>query len=221
MAVWDDYAFIDCETAGLNFREHALLEMTYAIGLAKPVTLYPADIQFALRDADPAALAVNHFVERFSSDDERGAWVEVPDGYGDPGYLGPGHYRWMNIPESTEEEWETFRQAIKGKYWVGANARFDVNFVEEYFAPQPLDYHYHLFDVRSWWAGRNWTADLKSKDKFPAFEAVATTKADHTSLNDVRSLRQAFSLRVMPEGRPKTHWTTEEIAIHEPESETY
>src|SRR3982751_6489311 len=163
MAEWDDFIFIDTETGGLNFRRHPLLEVTYAVGLNKPVTLYPADVKFSLRnECDLAALRINKFIERFTSDDDRGEWVEVPSEWDDSVHPYPA--RWMNIPESTEEEWETFRQALKGKIWVGANPRFDVNFIEEYFDPQPLEYHYHLFDVRAWWKGVNGSIDMKSRD---------------------------------------------------------
>lgn len=195
---WDDYVFIDCETTGLNWREHGLIEMTYAVGLGEPTTLY-ADFGVILADADERALAVNHVLERFTSDDERGDWVEVPDGFGWDSYGGPGHYAWLNLPEpASNDEWDKFLLDLKGKTWVGANPSFDVNFLADFMYPEYLEHHYHLFDIRSWWKGLNNSINMKSKDDVPHFEDIPNPQyvADHTSLNDVLAMREALLYHV-------------------------
>ena len=205
---WDQYVFIDTETTGLHFREHSLLEVTYAVGLNAPVTLYTtAD----LSNADPVALKVNKYLERFAGDGEIGEWIAVPREFcADFDHLSCnlyGHKAWLALPqEASQDEWNEFAAAIKGKTWVGANPRFDVNFIEEFFWPERLEYHYHLFDIRSWWKGVNSSIDMVSKE--PRFEPISEqartfiekhfvasptfVEPDHSSEQDVRSMRQAF-----------------------------
>ena len=195
---WDDYVFIDAETTGLNWREHSLIEVTYAIGQRDPVTLF-ADFGINLQDADPMALEVNQVLERFKSEDEIGHWWEVPDGMGDPGCYGPRPHRWLKVPrEASVDDWEKFLVAIKGRTWVGANPSFDVNFIQDFLYPDPLEHHYHLFDIRSWWKGVNGSYNMKSRDDVDKFEDIPNPqyKADHTSRNDVLAMREALLYHV-------------------------
>lgn len=236
---WDDYIFIDTETTGLDHHEYALLEVTYAVGLGEPVTLYPSDINMdiVLPYADPAALKVNKFIERHSVV-EGGRWYNVPRGFGTdgPGANAERDQAYLHVPVAQDGDWDKFAAALKGRTWVGANPRFDVNFIEDYYYPEHLEYHYHLFDVRAWWKGVNGSVDMKARDDVPPFELDENERtrlprffnkrmveapdtgyrfitADHSSLNDVLAMRQAFVIRAWQNIIPGDDMTDDDL-IH-------
>jgi hypothetical protein len=198
---WDNYVFIDTETGGLDFRQHPLLEMTYAVGLNEPKTLYVEDLGHVLVDCDPIALQVNHIIDRFMSHDDTGQWWDVPVEFRYEDNPQGINRAWLDLPEPADkQDWEEFADAIKGKTWVGANPGFDVNFIQEYLYPDiRLQHHYHLFDIRSWWKGINGSIDMKTKEDIPHFEDIPEMKylADHTSLGDVRAMREAWAYHVI------------------------
>lgn len=171
---WNNYIFIDCETGGLDYRRHPLLEVTYAVGLNEPVTLYPSDVDdFALMyECEPEALKINGW-DKYLSDPDA-----MPD-------------------RSIETDWDVFARALSGKFWVGANPRFDVNFVEEFFSPEPLTYNHRLFDIQTYFAGRKGLDIPQSFRKIVKYYKSIGWQIkdpDHTSRQDVIVTRQAFSI---------------------------
>lgn len=206
----DDYIFIDTETTCLPGPndEPQLLELTYAVGDNEPITLYPEIVAGDLLEyADPAALEVNKFIDRFRSDDEFGEWVNVPPGFHDERHLhdsGGRYYRqWMKLPEpATDKDWDAFVKAVEGRTWVGANPHFDFTIMQDFYTPEYLRPHHRLFDIQAFVAGyehgRSYEYVFEPVfDKgLPSMATIAGTyskvRPDHTSLNDVLALREAF-----------------------------
>lgn len=171
----DDFIFVDCETTGLS-RHQYILELSYAIGNAEPVMLYPdappGVLEFRLRNAEPKALEVNKWLDRYPLIGEQ--------------------------PRSTWKAWGTFFNAARGKVLVGANPRFDTEFItREYFGyDEPEPWHHRLFDIQAYAAGVfGWT-------KLKSFAAVVEEltelgfelpKPDHTAKGDVIATRAAWA----------------------------
>ncbi len=196
---WNQYVFVDSETGGLNWREHPLLEVTYAIGLNEPVTLIPADIDFML--CLPKALEINKFLERYEGDDS-GKWVDVPfDSIKEHDTWQPAR-AWLDYPEATQDEWNTFANAMANRYWVGANPRFDTEFVEAWYDPEPLAYQHRLIDMQAVAMG-HWR--LLTPPSFSEIIQRINEKEndydtgyyietqDHSSLGDTIATREVFA----------------------------
>lgn len=170
---YDDFVYIDVETTGLNLGEHEIIELSYAIGNGPIITLYPEYLADVLQGADPMALEVNRFIERFASEDEQGAWIDVPAEQAnvDRVYHSQGqlYQAYLNLPKaSTTEEWDAFAKAIDGKTPVGANVAFDVNMTQQFFNPERLQWSHReialgtvagpIFPVGdSGWNGKPWS----------------------------------------------------------------
>lgn len=180
-AFFNQYVFVDCETTGTNPYFHNLLEVTYAVGLGEPVTLYAPNIGDNILYAAPEALAVNKYPERF------------PSGY----------------PEgATDEEWDAFAAAVKGRIWVGAAPQFDTKFMDHFFHPEPLEYNHRLFDIQMYMLGRNAAirdfaeaqglhsrlspANFKAPSNKDICSLASFHQPDHTSRGDVIATREAF-----------------------------
>jgi hypothetical protein len=165
----DDYVYVDIETTGLSTDTDAILEVAYAIGNGPVKTLYP-DHSFThvLESANPKALEVNKWIERWTAKDETGSWYGVPLQFdqrtgtkeplyrvgGDPLNREPLGMAFLSLPTpSLDHEWDEFRDAIKGKTPVGANVHFDVEFIRDYFAPERLHWHHRLLSLGAWGAG--------------------------------------------------------------------
>lgn len=172
----DDFIFVDCETTGL-LRHHHILELAYAVGNAEPVVLYPPvnnpnAIEYWLQNAEPKALEVNKWLDRFPLDEDQ--------------------------PTSSMVDWLKFFEAVKNKTLVGANPRFDVEFISrEYLLFDEREpWHHRLFDIQAYAAGVfGWT-------KLKSFAAVVEEltelgfelpKPDHTAKGDVIATRAAWA----------------------------
>lgn len=169
----DNFLVLDTETTGLDFHQHCLLELTYAVGTNDPVTLYVDGISDKLYDASPEALRVNKYLERFSADgdDEKAAWVDVPWEFNEhPRYeSGPGKRNgyptglaWLNLPEGSgyvpedsggvpegSDAWNEFLVAAKGKTFVGANPAFDIRWLDDFFYPERIMRHHRTVDIQA------------------------------------------------------------------------
>lgn len=206
---WDDYVFIDTETTGLDSNGDMLLELTYAVGLNDPVTLYPEFDGYSFAEVSPAAMRVNKWFDRFPAEGSGSEFVVPADlatgpTTGNVFFDTPVGALFLDLPKpSTNEDWDTFLAAIKGKYWVGANPAFDVAFVRNLVDPEPLGHSHRLFDIQMYWAGmhrlphgesfKNIVNGINDSLVEDLSSDRLLTPGDHTSLGDVLSTRLAFA----------------------------
>lgn len=218
----DDFVFVDIETTGLNPDEHGILEVAYAIGLGEIKTLYPAHIPDILGNASPKALEVNGFLDRFKGD-ESGAWIDVPAEFADVDLVrdsgGQQYQAWLNLPKPSEDyEWDEFAHAIRGKTPVGANVEFDVEFIRDFFAPEPLGWSHRKVTLGTMamaaangleigdWGGKpisfgNLTKAIDRQieamnehNKYMGFSPISPllSPIDHTAAGDVKVTRETY-----------------------------
>lgn len=235
---WDDYVFVDCETGGLDVRTHPLLEVTYAVGLNRPVTLYTDIVgDDAMLFSDPRALEVNRYPYRFEGKDDAGTWVKIhrdydhQDDHANPNNNGPRRtspstgYRFMAFPRpAQQEEWDQFAFDIKDKIWVGANPRFDTEFMEHYFYPEPLQYHHRLFDIQAYAAGKwGYTRPMSFREVVAKINGYLDgapeiwggnhiIQPDHTSYTDVLATREVFAALIAIDETGQ--WLQESLRTH-------
>lgn len=208
-----NFVFFDIETTGLNFNEHQILELSYAVGDGEIITLYVTDMDF--EKADPKALKVNKYFERFAGEGY-GQWYPVNELCKDlPGVRYNGFFGvyevYLALPISEDEEWDKFfDEVLPGKTLVGANPGFDRAFLEM-FIGSPLKANYRLFDVQAFAAGRAYVQALDSNGmfnddrlqdffdawvKFPSLKELCidfnVEPGDHTSAGDVRATREVW-----------------------------
>lgn len=191
----DDFVFVDIETTGLDVHKHNILEVAYAVGNGPIITLYPEFHPDIFSTASVGALEVNKFFERFAGDDN-GVNYAVPDEFAD--FDEVTRNKWLSrfevaltLPlESTDGEWEGFVAAIKGRTIVGANPRFDVQFIEEFLSGYKLGYSHRLWDVQNYAAGKyGW---IKPRSFADVARHLGRVPGDHTAAGDVRVTRQVF-----------------------------
>lgn len=138
-------AFLDTETTGLDPREHEIWEVGIILRLDSDECC-PGDFEYAwqlrpdLDKADPKALEINRYHERFNVPDGSAAATISPEN-GDPwiGYL------------SRSEALIDIQEVLDGAHIVGAVPSFDDAFLKAAFWPLSLrvKWHYHLIDVET------------------------------------------------------------------------
>ena len=210
------FVFLDIETTGLNFNEHQILELSYAVGDGEITTLYVTDMDF--EKAEPKALEVNKYFERFAGEGY-GQWYPVNELCKDlPGVRYNGFFGtyevYLALPVTEDEEWDKFfDEVLPGKTIVGANPGFDRAFLEA-FISSPLKANHRLFDIEAFYTGRmfnqvlyktgllRWEIDEEGQEMFDAWTKIAGFKdicidfnvdpGDHTSAGDVRATREVW-----------------------------
>lgn len=98
------------------------------------------------------------------------------------------------MPEATEEEKQTFRDAMKDNTLVAANASFDRDFL---LNNGLWTGHYRLLEIESYaMAKLNFPYVPSMYEVFNALteRGYELTTPDHSSLNDTLALRQAFNI---------------------------
>lgn len=135
-------AFLDLETTGLDPRRHDIWE----IGVIVRDPDVGEDIEYLwqirpdLQRADPKALEISRFHERFQVRDHlTAASIDAEDGKPWLGYY------------STSEAFIEVQDALHGAHIVGAVPSFDDAFLKAAFHPLSLriGWHYHLIDVEA------------------------------------------------------------------------
>lgn len=188
---WDPskVIFTDCETTGLDVFRHDAWEISWIewnieVGEWVEVTrrIWPP----ALQDAEPMALAVNHFYERALPISQGGTQFD------DPRYVA-----------------EEIAYAFAGKHIIGACPWFDDRFYQKLLVTHgyQVAWHYHLLDVEA--AALGFLAGRKSLSlKDQTIELPLPWKSDwlveqldmtrpeakdrHTSLGDTREVKAIF-----------------------------
>ncbi|AXH49223.1 DNA polymerase exonuclease subunit [Streptomyces phage Blueeyedbeauty] len=153
--------FVDTETTGLDPKTDKLVEVTYAVEMEEPVTLY-----FGVKKV-PA------FIDDLTKFSVRKVYDE---------------------PEATEEQKETFREALRNQTMVAGNPKFDVGFLE---ANGLYTAHYRTLDVQSYAMAKLNLSFMPSMAEIHfALRArgFKFTEPDHSSRNDVLFMREAFNV---------------------------
>lgn len=99
-----------------------------------------------------------------------------------------------NEPEATEEQKDEFRVALANQTMVAGNPKFDASFLEEnglYTA------HYRTLDVQSYAMAKlnlDFMPSMVDIYKILTERGYTFTSPDHSSLNDVLFMREAFNV---------------------------
>lgn len=207
----NDFVFLDIETTGLDIHEHEMIELSYAVGNDEIITLYPEFLTETFATADSVAMSVNKFFQRFEGVDESGKWFDVPTDFSADKdvFLHPEGYRiWLNLPQSSSEnEWNKFAADVKGKTIVGANPRFDMAFLDEFFYPERLEYTHRLFDVQNYAAGVfHWRKPKSLKDtiahvnkSLDILDLSHIPSGNHVAAGDVAATRALWYMLTVSE----------------------
>lgn len=102
--------------------------------------------------------------------------------------------RVAEMPEATQEQKEAFMEAMRNQTMVAGNPKFDVGFLEHnnlYTA------HYRTLDVQSYAMAKlnlDFMPSMKEIHDLLIGRGFSFTEPDHSSLNDVLFLREAFQV---------------------------
>ncbi len=165
------YLYLDTETTGLNPGVHEVVELSYAVGGGEIYTLV---LPHTLDHADARALEINRYHERGLAN--QAAWA-------------------------TASDVDLFLQRAQATVLVGANPRFDANFLCARLGSEP--WSYRLWDVEAYAAGVfAWPEirGLKAVRDHLITRGWALAAPDHSSAVDVLVTRQAH-LALMAEAR--------------------
>jgi len=97
-------------------------------------------------------------------------------------------------PVATQEQIEEFRRVLNGNTMVAGNPKFDQSFLE---ANGLWTGHYRTWDIQSYCAGKLDLGFVPSMFEIYMMlteRGFSFTKPDHSSLNDVLFLREAFNV---------------------------
>lgn len=172
----DEFFFCDIETNGLDFREHGILELSYAVGMGPVKTIFrtPTQYHHLLSTASAESLAVNGYDKIVTETT--------------PAISGAQYYNEVSI----------FHEVIRGKIFLNANPAFDARFITRdlfsgFTNGEPWSYRLH--DIQAWYAG------LMKRTKLAGFHAMCAEmrelgydihEPDHTSRADVIAVRDLF-----------------------------
>lgn len=173
----DSFAYVDCETTGLDPRIHQAFELAYAIDDGPIIDVH---LPHTLEYADPVALRLNGYHHR---------------GFGPHSNEKHAAYRSqtgevLRTPRRMMTSLGALRD-LTGKTIVGCNPAFDQEFLRRAFGYQA--WHYRLLDLEAWGAGvLGFDRPLGNKDLQRELRDRGFTigESDHTAIQDVRALRQ-------------------------------
>ena len=180
--------FLDTETTGLNQREHEIWEIGAIVredGAADEEFRW--QIRPRIDDADPKALEIGRFHERFAVPEfAAGARLNAD---------GPFYYY-----KSIYELFSEVADVLKGSHLVGAVPSFDDAFLKEAFRIHSLEagWHYHLCDVENLAVGY---LAAKGEPLSPPWDSDALSAKlgvkvspdeRHTALGDARWARDLY-----------------------------
>lgn len=170
---------IDTETNGLNWKKSRVIELAWMAGdMTKPEVLIPFDYdgEYGLTQspnrnvwttADPSAMEVNKFFERYPS----------------------------GVKRSSNADFARFFSVVASSTIMGANIQFDARMMYRTFGIEP--WHYRLFDISSWASGilgldtvSSWTdvcaaLGLVGNDHTAAGDCLTVSKA-YALLRDIQ-----------------------------------
>jgi DNA polymerase III epsilon subunit-like protein len=156
------YVFVDLETTSLDPRSGDVWEMAYAIDLQAVV--YQCFVGHALYAADPEALKINRY-----------------------------HERWPGLPDKEAWPWEmNFKKALNGATLVAANPAFDADFLRfRWNLWREVPWRYRMLDLETYAMPALHLDEPKGLAYIT--EQLGTGNPDpHTAKGDVVALRDAF-----------------------------
>lgn len=173
----DEFFFCDIETNGLDFREHGILELSYAVGIGPVKTIHRTHAQYEhlFRTASPESLVVNGYTQDKVTNENLAM-------------------DWADYYNAVTE----FHTAIKGKTFLNANPAFDARFISNNLFgnfSQGEPWFYRLHDIQAWYAG------IMRRKKLTGFHPMCAEmrelgydihEPDHTSQADVIAVRDLF-----------------------------
>jgi DNA polymerase III epsilon subunit-like protein len=182
--------FVDCETTGLDVRRHSLWEVAVIVrepGVPDDELLW--QVRPDLSEADPKALAIGRFEERFC----------VPDGWDAVCIEGDRPTFRMSMPEFLSDLQGELRDAVL----IGSNPAFDDRFLTALMQDHRMrtPWHYRPDDVvamaAGWLYAHGETSALgRPWRSYEISEAVGvprpTAEAGHTALGDARWARDLY-----------------------------
>ena len=196
-------AFVDCETTHLDAEIGDAWEV--AVILREFDDNEPTDTEYAwqirpnLATADPEALKIGRYLERFA--------VPVPAEAAWTGYDGG-----PILPMTRKEAVEAIMTVLRGAILVGSNPGFDDRFLRKLCGPGSAQWHYRPIDIATLAAGRKlgmieltrrfgvqplpsdeirWPFSSRDLSRWTGVEPP-TADVAHTALGDARWARDVF-----------------------------
>lgn len=180
--------FLDTETTGLDIRHHRIWDLAYIVrepdGSEREVQYFLKDMNLA--EADPFALNIGKFYERFPNPDH------AADPWAISGTTHPG--------DAAMSVFMDFKDVII----VGAVPWFDAEFLKHMLWRAGLlpTWHYHLVDVETLAAGHAGLVPPWDFDYILEFYGLEYDEAErHTALGDARMAMRLYDA-VMAGARP-------------------
>lgn len=176
--------FIDCETTGLDYNRHQVIDCSYmTLEMDRPIKIYFYVSPEAIEEADPVALKINGYDK----------WIE--DGGGSYPYQTMNRDFYSKISDVRPTEFATFLRALEGATLVGANVQFDARFLFKQLGYEP--WHYKVLDIQVYAMGQG-----GRQDEIPSLSSIVKdinnttapiiTVPDHNSINDVLAVRDIW-----------------------------
>lgn len=157
--------FVDTETTGLDLDRHEVWEIAYAVGNGPVVVFQRPLYHGTLNLADPKALEINGFHER----------------YREPTW------------EVYRHDMDEFESALKGRHVVGSNPAFDTAFLRDLFVGESAPWHHRLVDLATL-AMPLFKSPLPVGMAKVAEILGVVQDNSHTAQDDVRVLRECYKI---------------------------
>lgn len=186
-------AFIDCETTGLDSARHEMWELAIILRRSKDDVEYLWQFRTDLSTADPAALRIGRYYERYRVQDLIGTFGVEAMQLSGPG-AGPGGTGGRQEDTAAQIAW-----LLDGATLVGAVPSFDAAFLDRWLRRhgQCPTWHHRLRCVETLTAGHLRNPAIGGlKDCCSALGIVQ--EGEHTALGDARAARDIWDHIVGP-----------------------
>lgn len=181
--------FIDCETTGLDYNRHKVIDCSYmTLQMARPKKIYFSISPVDLENADPTALRINRYDE-WIADTNHGPMMSEDFYAKVHETMGPRPFDVKTSP------YAKFIETLQEATLVGANVQFDARFLFKELGYEP--WHYKVLDIQVYAMGQG-----GRQDEIPSLSSIVKdinnttapiiTVPDHNSINDVLAVRDIW-----------------------------
>lgn len=192
-------AFLDCETTGLDPRIHEPWEVAFIVRDAGDIDVERVwQLRPGLTEADPEALQIGRFDERF----------QVPDGWDAAEVLPDGGMFRMRLHEALHD----IQAALSGAHLVGAVPSFDAGMLGALLQRhgRRIVWRHRLICVENLVCGRlGWPTPQGLRQSSEALGISVDDSGRHTALGDARLARDTYDAvmvdAVQSQGRVSMH----------------